>query len=68
MFEGDSKYITQKEAAELTGKSLKAIHELTNKGRWRTKTEYGKRVVNYDDVLNYKPRKSGRPRREVGRQ
>lgn len=65
MKEETSKYITQKEASEMLGKSLKAVHELTNKGRWRIKIEYGKRVVNLQDVLNYKPRKAGRPRKET---
>lgn len=56
-------WITQKEAAELSGKSLNAIHQLTTKGRLRIKEIYGKRLVNRQDVLNFKPMKAGRPRK-----
>lgn len=60
-----STYITQKEASALLRKSLSAVNKLTNKNRWRIKLEHDKRLVNLQDVLNYKPRKAGRPRKEV---
>lgn len=56
-------WITQKEASEIAGKTLKAIHQLAKKGRLRTKAIYGKTLVLRDDVLNYKPQKAGRPRK-----
>lgn len=59
-----SQWITQKEAAELSGKSLKAVHQLTTKGRLRIKEIYGKRLVNRQDVLDFKPMKAGRPRKD----
>lgn len=60
----DKEFITQKEASIILGKTLNAVHKLTSKNCWRTKIEYEKRVINLEDVLNYKPRKVGRPRKE----
>lgn len=57
-------WITQKEASEISGKNIQAIHKLTKKGLLRIKEVYGKRLVNRDDILNYKPKKVGRPRKE----
>ncbi len=63
--ERSSQWITQKEASELSGKTLKAIHQLATKGRLKIKEMYGKRLVYREDVLNYKPKKAGRPRKEI---
>lgn len=57
----ENEWITQKEAARLSGKTLKAIHQLTRLGRLKTKEMFGKRLVNCEDVLNFKPKKAGRP-------
>ena len=54
-------WITQKEAAEIAGKSLNAVHQLTRAGRLRTKELYGKKLVCREDVLNFEPKKAGRP-------
>ncbi len=56
-------WITQKEAAELTGKTIKAIHQLTRIGRLKTKEMYGRTLVFRNEVLNFKPKKAGRPRK-----
>lgn len=61
--ERNMEWITQKEAAELSGKTLKAIHQLATKGRLRIKEMFGKRLVNREDVLNFEPKKAGRPRK-----
>lgn len=63
--ENSSHWITQKEASELSGRTLKAVHELTKKGRLRTKEMYGRRLVRREDVLNYEPKKAGRPKKEI---
>ena len=63
--EKNSQWITQKEASEISGKTLKAVHELTKKGRLRIKEMYGKRLVHRQDVLSYEPKKAGRPRKEI---
>ena len=57
------KWITQKEASELSGKTISAIHQLTRLGRLRTKKMYGKSLVSRNDILNYQPKKAGRPRK-----
>jgi hypothetical protein len=57
-----SRWITQKQASEILGKTLKAVYKLTRKGRFRSKIAYDKRVVSYSDVINYTPGKPGRPK------
>ena len=61
MNDGNSKWITQKEASELSGKTLGAIHQLTRTGRLKIKERYGRKLVSYDEVVNFKPIRSGRP-------
>ena len=56
-----TEWITQKEAARLSGKTLKAIHQLTRLGRLKTKEMFGKRLVKREEVLTFKPKKAGRP-------
>ena len=63
MLENLSEWITQKEASRLMGKSLQSVSQLIRLNRVRSKKIYGKRVVNYEDALNYKPIKSGRPKK-----
>lgn len=65
--ERSSNWITQKEASELSGRTIKAVHELTRKGRLRTREMYGKRLVRREDVLNYEPKKAGRPKKVLQR-
>jgi hypothetical protein len=63
MLENLSQWITQKEASELTGKSLQSICQLVRLKRVRSEKIYGKRLVHCRDILNYKPIKSGRPKK-----
>ena len=61
MSQTKSKWITQKEASEIAGKSLSAIHQLVKNERLASKEIFGKRLVSRSDVLNFKPKKTGRP-------
>ena len=63
--EQNPEWITQTEAAKLSGRSLNAIHQLTTKGRLRIKEIYGKRLVKRQDVLDFKPKQVGRPKRLI---
>lgn len=57
----NAKWITQKQASEISGKTLNAIHQLTRNGRFRVKELFGKKLVHSEDVKNFKPIKIGRP-------
>lgn len=46
-------WITQTEAAKIRGVALPSITELINRGRLRSKTLYGKRLVSRMDVENF---------------
>ena len=48
-------WITQTQAAELRGLSLKAVNALVLRGRVRSKEVYGKRLVHRNDIMNYEP-------------
>lgn len=60
----NEKWITQKEASEISGKTLNAIHQLTRNNRFRIKEVFGKKLVHFDDVKNFEPIKCGRPPKE----
>jgi hypothetical protein len=53
--------ITQSEAAELRKVTIAAINYLVKMKRIRSAEKYGRILVDRDDVINYKPHKSGRP-------
>ena len=63
MSEKLSKWITQKEASEIMNKSLQSVYQFVKYKRLRSKKLFGKRLVSQQDVLNYKPKKIGRPRK-----
>ena len=48
--------ITQTEAAKVRGVSVAAINELVRRGRIRSKTVLGRRVVYRADVLAFEPK------------
>ena len=53
--------ITQAEAADIRGVSLRAINNLVRRGRLRSTERFGKTLVYRSDVLAYKPSPGGRP-------
>lgn len=57
-------WITQKEASEISGKTLKSINELVRNKRLKVNQIYGKRLVSKDEILNFKPKKAGRRRKD----
>ncbi len=63
MSEQKSRLVTQKKAAELTGKTLNAINHLVRRQRLRVRRKDDKTYVFLSDVLNYKPDKPGRKKR-----
>lgn len=54
-------WISQAEAADLRGVSRQAIHQLVQKGRFRTCEVAGRTLVLREDVVQYEPSKGGRP-------
>jgi hypothetical protein len=50
--------ITQSEAAQLKSMTLAAVNELVRRGRWRSESVYGKRLVYRSDVEAYAPQSS----------
>lgn len=54
-------WISQAEAASLRGVSRQAIHQLVQKGRFRTYDVAGRTLVLREDVVRYEPDKGGRP-------
>jgi predicted HTH domain antitoxin len=50
-----SELITQTEAARLKGMSLAAVNDLVRRGRWRSESVYGKRLVHKKDVDAFEP-------------
>ncbi len=64
MIENLSEWITQKDASNFTGRSLKSVCQLVRRNRVRSKEIFGKRLVHCQDILTYKPIKSGRPKKE----
>lgn len=54
-------WISQAEAAGIRGVSRQAIHQLVQKGRFRTYEVAGRTLVLREDVVQYEPDKGGRP-------
>jgi len=54
-------WISQAEAAEMRGVSRQAIHQLVQKGRFRTYDVAGRTLVLREDVVQYEPDRGGRP-------
>ena len=54
-------WVSQAEAADLRGVSRQAIHQLVQKGRFRTYDVAGRTLVLREDVVQYEPDKGGRP-------
>ena len=54
-------WVSQVEAAEIRGVSRQAIHQLVQKGRFRTYEVAGRTLVLREDVVGYEPGKGGRP-------
>lgn len=54
-------WISQSEAADLRGVTRQAIHQLVQKGRFRTYDVAGRTLVLREDVVQYEPDKGGRP-------
>lgn len=53
-------WITQTQAAELRGMTLKAINALVLRGRIRSRNVYGKTLVHRGDVMSYEPKTKNR--------
>ena len=56
--------MSQAEAADLRGVSRQAIHQLVQKGRFRTVDVAGRTLVLKEDVVAYEPARAGRPSAE----
>lgn len=54
-------WVSQAEAAELRGVSRQAINELVRKNRFETLEVGGRKLVRREEVINYEPKKGGRP-------
>jgi len=59
------KWISQAEAARIRGVSPQAIGRLLNKGRFRTLQIGGRVLLDRREVENYKPKRTGRPRKRT---
>ncbi len=57
--------ITQTEAAELRGVSLRSINNLIRRGRLRSVEQFGKTLVYRSEVLAYEPSPGGRPSKQA---
>jgi len=58
-----NEWVSQSEAARIRGVSPQAIGRLIQKGRFRTLRIGGKVLLNRREVKNYKPKRTGRPRK-----
>ena len=58
-----SRWISQSEAARIRGVSPQAIYDLVKKGRFRILRIGGKTFLDRRQVLNYKIKRTGRPRK-----
>jgi excisionase family DNA binding protein len=58
-----NEWVSQSEAARIRGVSPQAIGRLIHKGRFRTLRIGGKVLLNRREVENYKPKRTGRPRK-----
>jgi hypothetical protein len=59
------KWISQAEAARIRGVSPQAIGRLLNKGRFSTLQIGGRILLDRGEVENYKPKRTGRPRKRT---
>lgn len=59
-----SDLISQKEAAELRGVTIQAIAHLIKAGRFTTVEVGGRTMLLRKEVLAYKPKRAGRPRKK----
>ena len=56
-------WIPQSEAARIRGVTPQAIENLMKKGRFRTLSIGGRVLLDRREVENYKPKRTGRPRK-----
>ena len=56
-------WISHSEAARIRGVTPQAIENLMKKGRFRTLSIGGRVLLDRRDVENYKPKRTGRPRK-----
>ena len=59
------KWVSQSEAARIRGVTPQAIENLMKKGRFRTLRIGGKVLLDRREVENYKPKRTGRPRKRT---
>jgi hypothetical protein len=57
-------WISQSEAARIRGVTPQAIENLMKKGRFRTLSIGGRVLLDRREVENYKPKRTGRPRKK----
>lgn len=58
-----TEWISQSQAARIRGVSPQAISDLVKKGRFRTLRIAGRILLDRVEVENYKPKRTGRPRK-----
>jgi predicted site-specific integrase-resolvase len=59
-----SELISQREAAQIRGVSIQAIHELIKRGRFNTVEISGRQYLLRKEVEAFVPRRTGRPRKD----
>jgi hypothetical protein len=59
------KWVSQSDAARIRDVSPQAIGRLVNKGRFRTLSIGGRVLLDRREVENYKPKRTGRPRKKT---
>jgi hypothetical protein len=59
-----SELVSQREAAEMRGVSIQAIHELIKRGRFNTVEISGRQYLLRKEVEAFVPRRTGRPRKD----
>ena len=58
-----SELVSQREAAQMRGVSIQAIHELIKRGRFNTVEISGRQYLLRKEVEAFVPRRTGRPRK-----
>jgi excisionase family DNA binding protein len=58
-------WVSQSEAARIRGVTPQAIENLLKKGRFRTLRIGGRVLLDRREVENYKPKRTGRPRKRT---
>jgi hypothetical protein len=58
-------WVSQSEASRIRGVTPQAIENLMKKGRFRTLRIGGRVLLDRRDVENYKPKRTGRPRKKT---